>query len=213
MEEDLLPTERDGQAQLMIVAADSKLMGVRFRELSVSVLVCRQEEGRWRDGAYLVRAFNSCRFFAFCERVFFSTPYSHGDVHVSVSFPASIHLVKKGQVAFRAAVRADTSGSGREPSRRGEDGWEGPVFVPEGGRGKGCQGKLFLARIRGHTQTFPFLPAQDSVTLRPTPDSEVLQALLDSHIVAKEWAIREDATHAKSKTYKRAELPANVNQA
>ena len=36
--------------------------------------------------------------------------------------------------------------------------------------------------------------------------SEVLQALMDSHFVAKEWIVREDATHAKSKTYKRADL-------
>jgi hypothetical protein len=44
------------------------------------------------------------------------------------------------------------------------------------------------------------------VAIRPWPDSEVLQALRDSHFVAKEWIIREDATHAKSKTYKRADL-------
>jgi hypothetical protein len=212
LKEDLLPAERDGQAQLMIVAADSKFMGVPFRELSFSVLVYQQEKGSRQDGAYLVRAFNSCRFFAFCERVFFSTPYYHGDVRVSASYPASIHLVKKGEVAFQAEMRADTSGPGREPSRRGEDGWEGPVFLPESRRGKGCQGNLFFARIRGHTQTYPFLPAQDLVTLRPTPDSEVLQALLDSHFVAKEWAIREDATHAKSKTYKRAEVLAGMTQ-
>jgi hypothetical protein len=203
MKEDLLPAERDGQAQLLIVAADSKFMGVRFRELSFSVLVCQQENGNRQDGACLMRAFNSCRFFAFCERVFFSTPYYHGDVRVLASFPASIHLVKKGEVLFRAEMRADTPGPGREPLRRGEDGWEGPVFLPGSRRGKGCQGNLFFARIRGHTQTYSFLPAQDSVTLRPAPDIEVLQAFLDSHFVAKEWAVREDATHAKSKTYKR----------
>ena len=31
--QDLLPIERDGQAQLLIVAADSKFKGIRFREL------------------------------------------------------------------------------------------------------------------------------------------------------------------------------------
>ena len=41
---------------------------------------------------------------------------------------------------------------------------------------------------------------------RPSPDSEFLQARRDSHFVAKEWIVREDATHAKSKTYKRADL-------
>jgi hypothetical protein len=211
--EDLLPAERDGQAQLLIVAADAQFLGVRFRELSFSVLVCWQENGSRQDGASLVRAFNSCRFFAFCERVFFATPYSHGDVRVSASFPASIHLVNKGESAFRAEMRADSSGTVREPSRRGEDGWEGPVFLPESRRGNGCRGNWFFACLRGYTETYPFLPAQDSVTIRPPPDNEVLQALLDSHFVATEWAVRSDAKHAKSKTYKRAEMLGGVTRA
>jgi len=65
---------------------------------------------------------------------------------------------------------------------------------------------LFFARIRGHTQTYPFLPGTDSVAIRPPPDSALLRALRDSHFVAKEWIVRQDATHAKSKTYKRADL-------
>ncbi len=101
------------------------------------------------------------------------------------------------------------AGLAREPPRRGEEGWEGPVFLPESRRGKG----LFFARIRGHTQAYPFLPGKDSVTIRPSPDSEVLQALVDSHFVAKEWVVREDAMHAKSKTYKRADVLAGMGQA
>src|ERR1700722_18290838 len=69
--ENLLPAERDGQAQLLIIATDSKYMGVRFRELSFSVLVSWSEGGVPQDAAYLVRAFNSFRFFALCERVLF----------------------------------------------------------------------------------------------------------------------------------------------
>ena len=98
---------------------------------------------------------------------------------------------------------ADGSGPDREPSRCGEDGWEGPIFLPEKRPGQGRQGKWFFARLRGDTRRFPFLHSKDSVTIRPSPDSEVLQALRDSHFVAKEWVVREDATHAKSKTYTR----------
>ena len=181
-------------------------MGVRFRELSFSVLVSRLEAGVRQDAAYLVRAFNSCRLFAFCERVFFSTPYFHGDVRVSASLPASMHLVKQGEVVFAAEMGADASGPERDASRCGEDGWEGPVFLPASRRGKGRQGKLFVARLRGYTRTYPFLPGTDSVAIRPSPDSEFLQTLRDSHFVAKEWIVREDARHAKSKTYKRSEL-------
>jgi hypothetical protein len=52
MKENLLPADCDGQAKILIVAADSKFMGVRFRELSFSVLVCRQEKGSWQDAAW-----------------------------------------------------------------------------------------------------------------------------------------------------------------
>lgn len=210
--ENLFPTERDGQAQLLIVAAEAKYMSVWFRELSFSVLVCQQENGNRQDGAYLIRAFNSSQCFAFCERVFFSTPY-YGDVRLSASFPASIRLMKKGEVVFQAEMRADIARPDRQPSRRGEDGWEGPVFLPENRRGKGCQGNLFFAHIRGYTQIYSFLPEQDSVTLSPAPDSEFVQALLDSHFVAQEWGIRADATHTKSKTYKRAEVLGGVTPA
>jgi len=123
--------------------------------------------------------------------------------------PVAIHLVRKGEVAFRAEMYTDPSGLGRKPSRCGEDGWEGPVFLPESRRGK----DLFFARIRGHTQAYPFLHGKDAVTIRPSPDSAILQALLDSHFVAKEWVVREDATHAKSKTYKRGEVLAGVSKA
>jgi hypothetical protein len=210
LKEGLFPAECDGQARLLIVAAEAKYMGVRFRELSFSVLVSRLEEGAQQDAAYLVRAFNSCRLFAFCERLFFGTPYYYGDVRVSTSFPASIRLVEKGEVLFGAEMEADGSGPGREPSRQGEDGWEGPVLLPDHGRGRRRPGNLFFARLRGYTRAYPFVPSKDSVTIRPTRDSEVLQALRGSHFVAKEWVVREDATHAKSKTYKKAEVLPSV---
>jgi hypothetical protein len=206
LKEQLLPAESDGQAQLLIIAADLKYMGVRFRELSVSVMVSRPKNGTWQEAAYLVRAFNSCRLFAFCERVFFSTPYYPGDVRVSASLPASMHLVKQGEAVFAAEMVADACRLAREPSRCGEDSWEGPVFLPEGRRRKGRQGKLFVARLRGHTRRYPFLPGSDSVGIRPSPDSEVFQALGASHFLAKEWIVRADATHAKSKTYNRDDL-------
>jgi hypothetical protein len=117
-----------------------------------------------------------------------------------------VHLVKNGEVVFAAEMGADPSGLAREPSRCGEDGWDGPVFLPQSRRWEGRQSKLFVARLRGYTRRYAFRPGTDSVAIRPAPDSEVVQALRDSHFVANEWILREDATHAKSKTYKRADL-------
>ena len=95
--EGLSPAEEDGRAQVLVIAADMKFSGVRFTEVSFSALVARQEQRARRDAAFLVRAFNSCRLFAFCERVLFSTPYYHADCRVSTALPASIQVVKGGE--------------------------------------------------------------------------------------------------------------------
>jgi hypothetical protein len=204
MEQDLRPSEHDGQAQLLIVAADSKYMGICFRELSFSVLVSTQEVGAQQDAVYLARAFNSSQLFTFCEQIFFSTPYCHADVRISASLPVAVHVVKNGEVVFAAQMQADAFGFERQTSHHGEDGWEGPIFLPGTSRRKGRKGKLFFARLRGDTKTYPFLLSIDLMTIKPSPDCDILQALMESHFVAREWVIREDATHARSKTYKRA---------
>lgn len=194
--EGLAPAERDGRARVLVIAAELRFMGVRFREVSFSVLVAPPGGG---DAAYLLRAFNSCRFFAWCERVFFATPYYPGDVRVSATGPVSIRLVRKDEVAFSAAM-----GGGRGPTRTGDDGWDGPVFLPakRGGRGE----RLFFARLRGFTRAYPFIAGADTVAIRPAAGAEVLQTLLDSDFTPTEWIIRGDATHVKSKTYSRAEV-------
>ncbi len=206
--EKMVPAESDGKAQLLVIAADAKFRGIRFKELSFSVLVSQHGDGIRQAGAYLARAYNSCRFFAFCERVFFSTPYHYGDVQLSASSLSSIRLGRDEKVIFRAEMQADPSLPRREPSRSGEDGWEGPVFLPEKRRGENREGHAFFAKVRGYTRTYPFLPSRDVVTIEPTPECEIFQALIDSHFAGKEWAVREDATHAKSKTYKRSDVVA-----
>jgi len=113
---------------------------------------------------------------------------------------------------LKAEMRGDACEPHRAPSQSGVDGWEGPVFLPKIRCGKGHPGNLFFARIRGQTQTYPFLSAHDSVTIRSWPDGESLQTLLDSQFVAKEWVVREDATHAKSKTYRRSEVDLHGDQ-
>src|SRR5262245_31626198 len=206
-EEDLAPAEEDGRAQLLIVAAAATFRGIRFRELSVSVLVARRGEGCRRDAAFLVQAFNSSRILAFCERAFFSTPYDHGDVRLSASIPASLQLIEGGETVFRAEMQAGASTPRREPSQCGEDGWEGPIFLPGDRRRTNHPGKVFLAQLRGQTETYPFLLPEDRVAIKPSPASPIFQALIDSCFVGKAWTVRADARHARSKTYKRSELP------
>ena len=205
-QENLFPAETDGKAQILILGADSKFLGVKFRELSFSVLVCRQAGKTHSDGAFLAHALSSCRLFAFFERALFSTPYYHGDCRVSASFPASIQLIKDGGAVFSASMQAGPSAPKREAAHRGEEGWEGCVFLPTKERGKESQGNLFFARVQGLTQTYPFLDSTDTVTIKPSDDIEILRLLIESEFAGKEWTIREDATHAKSKTYKRSDV-------
>jgi hypothetical protein len=202
--EDLRPAERDGQAQLMIVAADAKYMGLRFQELSVSVVVCPADQSAALEAAFLIGAFNSRPVFAFCERVLFSTPYEHGRVELTAATPAAIELVKDQALVFRARMGDGAAATQRDLLRSCDDGWEGPIFLPNKRPRKGRPGKMFFARLRGETTVYRFLAATDSLTIEANAKSEALRAMRDSHFVAKEWVIREDATHAKSKTYSRA---------
>ena len=206
LKEGFVPAEHDCRAQIMIIAADMAFNGVRFTEMSFSVLLARRDQGAPRDAAYLVQAFNSCRLFAFCERTLFSTPYVHGDCRVSTSFPASIRLSRDGEVIFRAEMRDDSTTAGRRPARTGEEGWDGPVFLPTSRRRRGEQGRHFFAKVHGDTRSYTFLTGADAVTFRPSQGTEVLQALIDSRFVGEEWAIREDAAHSKSKTYRTSQV-------
>lgn len=200
--EGLTPVEHAGRARVLVVSCNSKFFGVRFRELSFSVFVRRPDASEGSDAAFLVQAFNSSRFFAWSERTWFSTPYRHGMIDVDVGLPAAMRLGLEGQTVFSAVMSAESNTQTREPSRSGIEGFAGPIFLPRSTREKTTSGRLFFAKIEGESQAYPF-SSSDTLTLRPSPGSPILQALIDSHFVADEWLIRRDATHAKSKTFRR----------
>jgi hypothetical protein len=205
-DEELIPIANvEGQAQVLIIAADAAFMGLPFREVSFSVVVQHPDGEQRGDASFLMRAFNSRRFFAWCERAFFSTPYYFGDIRQVTTSPAAIHLVDQDEGEFRAEMRDDVNGSDRVRSRCQVEGWHGPVFLPQAGTGRGGPGKMFFARLHGETRAFPFQSGQDSLSLSPGRNSKVLKALVDSRFAATEWLVREDATHAKSKTFQRSD--------
>ena len=113
--------------------------------------------------------------------------------------PPDDNVIDDGGPALEASLSHTT---GREPSRSGIGGFAGPVFLPGNTRGKGTSRRLFFAKVEGETQAYPFL-STDTLTLRPSAGSPILQALIDSHFVVDEWLIRRDAVHAKSKTFRR----------
>lgn len=191
----LHPTEGEGGAQRMIGAIESRFLGVPFREATISVILTRHPGGSGQDGVYLARAFNSSRSFAFVERACFSSPYLHGSLRIDARHPASFEVSRGGEAALIARMSA---APGRLPSRSEDQSWQGPVFLP------GQPGKLFSARIAGASCTYPFIAAEDLVTIRPLREDTALRSLVESGFTGREWVIRADASHAKGKTVARS---------
>jgi hypothetical protein len=84
-EVDLFPLDFRGQARVPISAIESRFLGVRFREISITVFARRDDGDGGQEGLFLALAFNSSRFFAAIERAVFSTPYRHGRIRVDTS--------------------------------------------------------------------------------------------------------------------------------
>src|SRR4051794_10341910 len=93
--EGLTPMRCADAAQVLVVSAEIVYLGVRFTEVSFSVCTVLTREGR-NAGMRLLHAFTSSRVFAWCERTMFSTPYTYGACHVSVSIPNSVRLDAPG---------------------------------------------------------------------------------------------------------------------
>ena len=203
--EDLQPLECDNRAQIKIIAADSKFMGLPFREVSFSVGIVPPDPVHGNEAVFLVQAFNSVRFFAWCERTLFGTPYEHGDVRVNATLNAAIHLSHHGRACFAAVMSAPVAPI-RPAIDRGNESWEGTVFLPSRRNVPSADRKLFVARLSGHTNAYSYRADADTLTITPASTEDIWQSLLDSHFVPIEWSIRPDAKHAKSKTYTRKQV-------
>lgn len=200
--EGLVPAGDGDRAQLLLIAVDSQFMGLRFRELSISVFVGQISDGGEPDAVFLVHAFNSSRLFAFVERTFYHTPYYHADVRVETRRPASFEVGRRKDVILRAEMSGSSIAS-RTLVRCGEEGWEGPILLPSAA--SFSKPKVFFAKLGGHTHVYPFA-ADDVVMIKSTAAAPVLRWLVESEFVGTEWSIRENATHARSKSVKRSSV-------
>lgn len=194
-QEDLFPFNLNGRAQIMISATQLKWSGIPSRELVISIAVCQRAAEDPPDGAYLIHAFSSSRMLAFAERAFFQTPYAWGKIEAQASIPAFIAFNDGNGAMFRVQMLGT-------PSRlRGEEELlEGAIFLPRTGT---QTGNVFYAKLGGYTEAYPFAPGESTLELRPSPRAPVFQWLVESHFAPQEWRLRSNATHARSKTYKR----------
>ena len=188
--EGVAPLEQNGRAEVMITGVDGRFHGLRFQELNVSVGVEPQGPHDMLDRAFLAAGFNSRPLFAWSERVFFSTPYTHGDVEVELA-PPSLHLTRKGLTMLLARKAAVSGPTGTAPD------WNGTLFIPSG-----LHRRFFFARIEGVAHRHPFT-TDDELSI-DRASAVVLRQLSESHFQPLEWIVRANACHAKSRTYRQS---------
>ncbi len=192
----LFPYDDKGQAALLITTTDLAWLGIRFQEMTVSVVVSQPEDGSRQDGFYLVRAFNSSHLLALAERTFFQTPYQHAQVQVEHQPPVSLALRGGSSPILRASMKG-----ARPLMRRADEQWEGTIFLPRDANPARAPDRYFHARLGGDTETYPFSSQTDLFELAPAAHDRAVQWLIASNFRAQEWRLRANATHARSRTY------------
>ena len=177
--EGLAPDVQNGKVEVLISAVDSRYMGFRFQELSISV--------RLRESEYfLAHAYNSIPLFALAERKFFQTPYYAGKLSVE---KAALSL-NDGQ-SFEASLAPNT------PCLvTGEEDWQLIIRLPKALRKKADTPHFFHARLQGYTETYQANLASFSMK----GEEDVFGLLRESQFRPEEWRIRASAKHSKSKT-------------
>ena len=198
--EGLVPAERQGRAQVLVVGARMKFMGIRFTEVSFSIMV--SAPGDKTPSFFLMQAFNSFRVFALCEQRLFKTPYAHADCRLRLSPLPALQVLLGNETVFEVEMRELAPAAPRRNSQTGEECWEGRVFLPKVGKGH-QQGRYFFARMKGRTDTCSFVQGEDRFWAKPGTEPSVFQALTDSHFAVEQWLIRKNATHGKSRTHRR----------
>jgi hypothetical protein len=194
--EGLVPRQEEGKAQIIIIGGNMKYGGIEFTEVSISVIVEPRIDEQENQCVFLVKAFNSSRLFTFCERVFFSTPYSHAECRLSVGLPASVSVCRSDLATFEAQMNR-----GDRATTVGEAELTCEILLPSPKGGRRLRHKYYVAHLSGIARSIPFLPEQDSLRIQPAEGSQSLQYLIDSSFSPTSWLIRDDARHARSKTF------------
>lgn len=184
--EGLEPIEKEGRAVVQIIGAEGRFLGLVFREVSFSVQVKSRHPELGSAGAYLLRAYNSRRFFAWCERTLFSTPYDFGTCEVVAGEGRPhVRVESAGAELFVAEFGA---GGDRVVLRKGVEGFCGPVYLPRNSAAD--EGRLFVAEVRGETTVSEFDSARDRVEVRVPSRGHALEPLVESGFAATEWQVR-----------------------
>ena len=195
----LYPWNNAGQAELLVSVPRLRWMGLSFCELSIAVRVSLSSDGASDDGVYLAYAFNTRPMMAWMERAFFSTPYHHAQIDLNEHLPCGFSL-HDGE---HEVIEARMGPVEREGVTRDEH-WEAALYLPRTGH-TGTNGrKQFHAKIAGATKVFAFVAGTDRFVAHPSFRHAGLDCLVDGGFAPRDWHVRPDAVHARSKTFRRA---------
>lgn len=190
----LAPYQSEGRAEMFVSVAAGK-WGIAFREVAIAVAVSRDPDGNRLDGYYSACAFHSSRLFAWIERTFFKCSHEYATIDLHEETPASIE-VREGSDLLIHAVMGDK----REASRVEDVCVEIPVFLPDRTRNGTGRRNYFHARIEGTTLFYPYDATSDFFTIGDRADDCALGLVAGCGFAGREWVVRRDATHARTKT-------------
>lgn len=179
-QEGLAPFIENSKVEILISAVDSRYMGFRFQELSVSIRLSENEY-------FLAHAYNSIPLFALAERKFFQTPYYAGSLSVE---DHELNLNSSADFHARQAQNAPCL-------RSGEEDWQLLIRLPKALRKKAHQPHYFHARLQGYSENYQAKLENFSMQ----GEEAIFQRLRESQFQPEEWRIRAKATHSKSKTF------------
>lgn len=190
--EGLHPTVREGFAEVMMCAVDSVYGGTRYVEAPLSVFTSEVAGGAERSGAFLLRAYNTSRFFAWVERVRNHAPYYHAKIprgyHKAQSY---LTLMYHGKSVLDARMSGKSEGSLADVSV-----FEGPLQFPVSLAPRGSKGVQMWAKLEGELIRYPFVAGQDTMEIGAASIDSYAQILRDSHFEPQEWLLREVGRHS-----------------
>lgn len=194
----LNPILVSGRLSVMISATSARWMGLKFRELTISIACSQREAAETPHGYFLAQAFNSSALLAAMERRFFKTPYQKANIEIEADSNVTISLLEDEISLMASRKNLDRTGSVNS-----QEIWQGPIYLPQKGDQMRQSSQLFYACLGGFTQSFAFDHERDVMHIGQSRNQAIFQLLNESEFNAAEWRLRNDAIHARSRTYQR----------
>jgi len=190
----LSPKVSDGKGEVWIILGDMKWKGIRFQELSTSIALEDSASIAGHQPAFLIHAYNSNRFFAWSERVFFKTPFIAASISLSTQWPLQA-TVRVGETEVFGLNASDS----REPVANGrERDMECIAYLPSGSK---ARPHVFYSALFGSGQIWNWDPSRDELRLGGGSSAPAFELLRASNFVPSQLSARQSCTHQKSKTY------------